>query len=1067
MKNFLKFLVLGLFVASSVASSPFSAAAAVPTVPSGYEMVDIITNTGFEDASAPLGFAPAYPQDGAVSRTTTNPISGFASLKVDLNAYGRVSLWKDYPWDGGPLADSVSFSAKVRVDAASASDRKLQVCSIAYFQTGNPRSTCQDYPVSPSSVVEVFLTTDTDGLRLDYTFPQFKLDDGGTLTATVDDAHFYVVQPGASTPPPPSCSADTWNCTSYGACSLSGTQTRTCTMTDDCASVTTPSPATTQSCTPPTVCTADAWSCTAFSACSASGTQTRTCTMTDDCPGVSTPSPATAQSCTPPTTAPPSTTYPSGTLIKRGDHPAVYYLAADGKRYVFPNERTFRTWYADFSGVQTVTASEMAAIAIGGNVTYRPGSRMIKIDTDPKVYAVSRGGILRPLASEAVAASLYGSAWATTIDDIPDAFFVNYAMGAAVNSSSDYNVQSELNSAPSINADKNLGAGTGTPPPSCTADTWTCTTYGTCSASGTQTRTCTMTDDCPGVSTPSPATSQSCTPPTTPPPIPPPGSVYPGYTYHLPSNRPYIALTDFSASSPGYASFKSFVDQAVSGNAGYGYTPSDAVVMYALTGQENYITSAIRDVDAMVAEAEADIAAGRNPELAGDSYLEVGDYIEEIAFAYDRGYDRLTASQRTRWAALAERAVANVWDNEHAVWGTRSAPWSGWSVDDPGNNYFYSFIKATQLWALASKSTTWIDFLQDNKWPQLADYYAQIPGGGSREGTGYGTAHKNLFEDYRMWKASTGEDLSRLSSHAKDTIDFWVHATVPTRDRFAPIGDQSRVSHPDLYDYQENLVREAVVLNPGTEQARRGLWWIANNSVASLSGFNRRPSLMTTSDTATAPTSLEYFSQGTGNLFARSSWATDASWMSFHAGPYDQSHAHQDQGSFTFFKNGWLSVTNNIWSHSGIHQETGNHNVLRFVKGGADIGQNESTSTMTYARTGVAIDIHATLTPAYSRNSADVRAWTRDVHYEGSIMRVHDVCDVGTGVTPIFQVQVPVQPATQADGSVKAGNLKIVPGAGTSVRFVSMTSVDSDFNSGWRVEITKPTCDFTVEMTAL
>src|SRR5690349_20260889 len=164
MKNFLKLLVLGLFVTASVASSPFSAAAAVPTVPSGYEMVDIITNTTFEDASAPLGFAPAYPQDGAVSRTTTNPISGAASLKVDLNAYGRVNFWKDYPWDGGPLADSVTFAAKVRVDAASASGNKLQVCSFAYFQTGSPRSTCQDYPVNASGVVDVFLTTDTDGM---------------------------------------------------------------------------------------------------------------------------------------------------------------------------------------------------------------------------------------------------------------------------------------------------------------------------------------------------------------------------------------------------------------------------------------------------------------------------------------------------------------------------------------------------------------------------------------------------------------------------------------------------------------------------------------------------------------------------------------------------------------------------------------------------------------------------------------------------------------------------------------------------------------------------------------
>jgi len=34
---------------------------------------------------------------------------------------------------------------------------------------------------------------------------------------------------------------------------------------------------------------------------------------------------------------------------------AVYYLGADGKRYVFPNEKTFSTWYSDFSGVQEVS----------------------------------------------------------------------------------------------------------------------------------------------------------------------------------------------------------------------------------------------------------------------------------------------------------------------------------------------------------------------------------------------------------------------------------------------------------------------------------------------------------------------------------------------------------------------------------------------------------------------------------------------------------------------------------------------------------------------------------------
>jgi hypothetical protein len=48
-------------------------------------------------------------------------------------------------------------------------------------------------------------------------------------------------------------------------------------------------------------------------------------------------------------------------------------------------------------------------------------------------------------------------------------------------------------------------------PPACTADTWTCTAFSACSSSGSQSRTCSMTADCPNVVTPSPATTQSCT----------------------------------------------------------------------------------------------------------------------------------------------------------------------------------------------------------------------------------------------------------------------------------------------------------------------------------------------------------------------------------------------------------------------------------------------------------------------------------------------------------------------------------------------------------------------------
>lgn len=113
---------------------------------------------------------------------------------------------------------------------------------------------------------------------------------------------------------------------------------------------------------------------------------------------------------------------------------AVYYLSEDGKRYAFPNSQTFFTWYENFDSVVTVDAGELASYMLGGNVTYRPGTRLVKIQTDPKVYAVEPTGILRWVQTEAIMVSLYGSEWNRRIDDVADTFFMNYAVGVPMSS---------------------------------------------------------------------------------------------------------------------------------------------------------------------------------------------------------------------------------------------------------------------------------------------------------------------------------------------------------------------------------------------------------------------------------------------------------------------------------------------------------------------------------------------------------------------------------------------------------------------------------------------------------
>lgn len=152
-----------------------------------------------------------------------------------------------------------------------------------------------------------------------------------------------------------------------------------------------------------------------------------------------------------------ATTVNSGDLIRGESFSAVYYMGADGFRYVFPNEKTYFTWYSDFSTVKRLTDAQLAEIQIGGNVTYKPDEKMIKINTDPKVYYVGMSGSLYAIPDESTASALYGSTWNTKIDDMPDAFFSNYTITdeeADADIRPDGDVYMDL----SINEDKDLVA---------------------------------------------------------------------------------------------------------------------------------------------------------------------------------------------------------------------------------------------------------------------------------------------------------------------------------------------------------------------------------------------------------------------------------------------------------------------------------------------------------------------------------------------------------------------------------------------------------------------------------
>lgn len=116
-------------------------------------------------------------------------------------------------------------------------------------------------------------------------------------------------------------------------------------------------------------------------------------------------------------------------VMARGSN-VVYLYTADGKRHAFFNETQYKTWYPNFDGVKVIPQEQLQSIALGKNMRIHAGTWLIKIQSDPKVYAVEPGGLLRWVPSEATAVALYGTDWARHVIDIDVSRFTDYYIGS-------------------------------------------------------------------------------------------------------------------------------------------------------------------------------------------------------------------------------------------------------------------------------------------------------------------------------------------------------------------------------------------------------------------------------------------------------------------------------------------------------------------------------------------------------------------------------------------------------------------------------------------------------------
>lgn len=532
-----------------------------------------------------------------------------------------------------------------------------------------------------------------------------------------------------------------------------------------------------------------------------------------------------------------------------------------------------------------------------------------------------------------------------------------------------------------------------------------------------------------------------------------------------------LDLSYVDTNSPAWAAFATWVEQAIVGPPGYGFSATDAATYARVTGSSAACTLAAGLVRAEYQAAQVSIGQGVRPAIAGDSYLEVGPRVRDIALTVDWCPAALSAGERALWLDFAHQAVWNVWNHEDAEWNGQSFPWSGWSVNDPGNNYHFSFLTATAYWVFAADDTTeFRPFLANTKLPAVVAFFQNLSGGGSREGTAYGLAQANLFELLRLWRDETGEDLAAGLPHVADSIDYWIHATVPTFAYTAAIGDQARVSMPELYDYHRRIVLEARMLTADPGRRARASWWLGKIPIVAMSStFNRRFDLFPAGAGGSPPSSRSYHATGVGHFFARSRFAEDALWLAIVAGPYDQSHAHRDQGSFSLFRGDWLAVTENVHTHSGIQQGSEVHNVVRFEGPGGVVPQRESVSSFAVVDNGERILADADLSPAFANEDDGVTSWTRSFDFDpfGGSLVVWDLATVDPGVTAHWQVNVPTEPTIEPDGSILAGALRIVPitPASPAISIHEWSTTDpTEFLDGWRVTLSGGTGEYLVEL---
>jgi hypothetical protein len=533
----------------------------------------------------------------------------------------------------------------------------------------------------------------------------------------------------------------------------------------------------------------------------------------------------------------------------------------------------------------------------------------------------------------------------------------------------------------------------------------------------------------------------------------------------IPPGRLAAMRAAVASGAPEWKALQANVDAKLAQPATVASSAMNVAVVHLMTGDRRYC-------DHLAGEAR-ELVRSANPRA--DSYYAYAGIMEALGTTLAYCGALLDGPSREAIAGQLDSWTDELWFHNRG---------SGWGLKDPGNNYHLSFLLGTAWAGLALASVghpnadKYLGIATRGAAGVLAYVDERCPGGGWIEGTNYGIGAKGRLADLSSLLAAAGiANPFRATGFFPAALLYAHYLLQPGNVYLYPAGDMSRESDMPAGPLDRQSIQQMVYWLPDSDARAHGQWYLEHVVPDYRTGF-RYPQalwrdLVFKVQVPSRPQDslpLARWARGDNLVSMRSGWDAHATALTVSgASNIDQFHAHLDTGSFTLWREGWQVVDAVTFSHSGLLQEPGAHNlihvdgarrVLARPRGILRFGDDSRASHLQIDATG----LYARGDPRDPRNLL-LREFTREIVYlKPDTVVVYDrVQPAAPGTSFDWRLHFPERPAASGR-TLRArhgrGGVAVELVLGDPPSVVPDTDLAPDGSRSWRAQSTTRTGRF-------